>query len=150
MATSSQVVLVLFWLAWCPSLHQVVLVDLEGFLMTMDSREQDSRAPRWRLPVLAALILVLTVAVIALLWQVPRLLPGLFGQWSEPVLHTTATAMPLAAVPPTATPTPAVLEPTITDLHAEADDLARTISFSLAAQVPPERQVSEVSLWYDT
>ena len=150
MATSSQVVLVLFWLASCPSLHQVVLADLEGFLMTIDSREQDSRAPRWRLLVFAILILVLAVAVLVLLWQMPRLLPGLFGQWSGPVLDATAGAGPPATMPPTATPTPAVLEPTITELHAEADDLARTISFHLGAQVPPERQISEVLLWYDT
>ena len=113
--------------------------------MTIDSREQESSVPRWRLLVLAALILVLTMAVLALLWQVPRLLPGLFEQQATPVPDATATALP-----PTATPTPAVLEPTITELHAEADDLARTVSFTLRAKVPPERQVSEVLLWYDT
>jgi hypothetical protein len=113
--------------------------------MTVNSREQDSGAPRWRLLVLAALILFLTMVVLALLWQVPRLLPGLFAERSEPVLDATATLMP-----PTATPTPAVLEPTITELHGEAEDVARTISFSLEAQVPSERQVSEVLLWYDT
>jgi hypothetical protein len=141
----SQMVTASYELALCLGLHQVLLADLEGFLMTMDSPEQDSRAPRWRFLGLAVLILILTMAVLALLWQVPRLLPGLFEEWSEPVLDATATA-----VPPTATPTPAILEPTITELHAEADDLARTIDFHLEAQVPPERQVSEVLLWYDT
>ena len=113
--------------------------------MTTDSREQDGSTPRWRFLALAVLILVLTMAVLALLWHVPRLFPGTFEQSSEPVPVATATAMP-----PTATPTPAVLEPTVTELHAEADDLAQTITFSLGAQVPPERQVSEVLLWYDT
>ena len=111
----------------------------------IDSHEQNGGAPRWRLLVLAALILVLTMVVLVLLWQVPRLLPGLFEERSEPAPDATATPMP-----PTATPTPAVLEPTITELHAVADDQARTISLSLEAQVPPERQVSEVLLWYDT
>ena len=113
--------------------------------MTTDSREQDGSTPRWRFLALAVLILFLTMAVLALLWHVPRLFPGTFEQSSEPVPVATATAMP-----PTATPTPAVLEPTVTELHAEADDLAQTITFSLGAQVPPERQVSEVLLWYDT
>lgn len=113
--------------------------------MTKDSREQDSGAPRWRLLAFAALILFLTMAVLVGLWQVPHLLPGPFEQWSESVLGGTPTAMP-----PTATPTPLVLEPTITDLYAEVDDLARTITFHLGAEVPVGRQVSEVLLWYDT
>ncbi len=113
--------------------------------MTIGSGEQERGAPRWRFLVLAVLILILTVAALLLLWQVPRLLPGFFHQPPEPVPSATATA-----APPTATPTPAVLEPTITELHAEVDDPARKITFSLEAQVPPERQVSEVLLWYDT
>ena len=113
--------------------------------MTNNSSEQESAAPRWRFLALAILILVLTIAVLGFLWQVPRLLPNLFEQSPKPMPSATATA-----APPTATPTPAVLEPTITELHAEADDPARTITFSLEAQVPPEHQVSEVLLWYDT
>ena len=113
--------------------------------MTIDSREQKSGAPRWRFLALALLILVLTVAVLALLWQVPGLLLEPSAPSPEPVPSVTATA-----APPTATPTPAVVEPTITELYAEADDPARTITFSLEAQVPPDRQVSEVLLWYDT
>jgi hypothetical protein len=35
-------------------------------------------------------------------------------------------------------------------MEAEADDRARTITFHLEAQVPPDRQVAETILWYDT
>lgn len=108
--------------------------------MTIDPREPDDGAPRWRLLALAILILLLTLVVLAVLWQVPRLLPGIFEPTSKTVLSAT----------PDATPTPAVLEPTITALYAESDDPARTVSFHLEAEVPPDRQVSEVLLWYDT
>ena len=104
--------------------------------MSIDSVEQENRVPRWRFLALAVLILVLMAFVLVILWQVPRWLPGLFEQQHRPELEATAT--------------PAVLEPTITSLHAQADDPALTITFSLEAQVPPERRVSEVLLWYDT
>ena len=104
--------------------------------MTVEPEMQDGGAPHWRLLGLAVLILLLTMLVLAALWQVPRLLPGPFEQWSAAVRD--------------ATPTPAVLEPTITGLYADVDDQARTITFHLAAEVPPDRQVSEVLLWYDT
>ncbi len=104
--------------------------------MKLDPEELDEGAPRWRLVALAALILLLTMLVLVVLWQVPRLLPGPFERWSGAVLD--------------ATPTPATLEPTITRLSADTDDQARTVTFHLAAEVPPDRQVSEVLLWYDT
>ncbi len=104
--------------------------------MTVFPEDQDGGAPRWRLVALAALILLLTMMVLAVLWQLPRLLPGPFEQWSGAVLD--------------ATPTPAILEPTITRLYADTDDQARTVTFHLEAEVPPDRQVSEVLLWYDT
>jgi hypothetical protein len=108
--------------------------------MTVDPREQDGAAPRWRLLALAILILLLTMAVLAVLWQVPRLLPGSFGQAPDAALGAT----------PDATPTPAIEEPTITALYSRVNDPARTVSFHLEAEVPPDRQVSEVLLWYDT
>ena len=104
--------------------------------MRMGTEEQDRGAPQWRHLAFAALILLLTMAVLALLWQVPRLLPGLVGESPTPV--------------PEATAPPAVLEPAITALRAEADDQARTITFYLEAEVPVDRRVSEVLLWYDT
>ena len=108
--------------------------------MAVDPREQEGAAPRWRLLALAILILLLTMAVLAVLWQVPRLLPGSFGQPSNAALRAT----------PDATPTPAIEEPTITALYSSVNDPARTVSFHLEAEVPPDRQVSEVLLWYDT
>jgi hypothetical protein len=79
------------------------------------------------------------MAVLAVLWQVPRVLPESAGQVSNAALNAT----------PDATPTPAIVEPTITALHAEVDDPAQTVSFYLEAEVPPDRQVSQVLLWYD-
>ena len=102
--------------------------------MTIDSPEQDSGAPRWRYLGLAVLIFLLTLIVLAVLWQVPRLVPGLVERWSSP----------------TAVPVPTIQAPTITSLYAETDDTARAITFYLNAQVPPDRQVSDVLLWYDT
>jgi hypothetical protein len=43
-----------------------------------------------------------------------------------------------------------VLEPTITDLSAVVDDPAGAITFHLAAEVPHEREIVDVLLWYDT
>jgi hypothetical protein len=108
--------------------------------MAVDPREQEGAAPRWRLLALAILILLLTMAVLAVLWQVPRLLPGVYGQTSNAALSAT----------PDATPTPAIEEPTITALYSSVNDPARAVSFHLEAEVPPDRQVSEVLLWYDT
>jgi hypothetical protein len=102
--------------------------------MTIDSPERDSGSAGWRYPALAVLIFLLTLAMLAVLWQVPRLAPGLVERWSSP----------------TATPTATVQEPTITSLYADADDAARTSSFHLGAHVPRDRQVSDALLWYDT
>jgi hypothetical protein len=110
--------------------------------MIPDSAEQDGGSPRWRYLLLAALILVVTAAVLAGLWQVPRLFPQLIEPLT-PVASPTATLLP-------ATATPAVLQPTITGLSAVADDAAQTITFRLEAKVPPDRQIAEAILWYDT
>lgn len=105
--------------------------------MTLDSQEQGGGAPNWRHLGLAVLILLLSLAVLAVLWQVPRLLPG-------------PSELPTSVPSPTATLIPDVREPTITALSAEVDDQARMISFYLSAETPRGRQVSDVLLWYDT
>lgn len=108
----------------------------------MHSDQEQGQSPRYGYLLLAALILVLAAALMAGLWQVPRLL-------GDP----TATPLPPTSEPAvTATPTePAVTEaPTITALLAQVDDAAATIVFEMKAQVPPDRRVEEVLLWYDT
>lgn len=120
--------------------------------MGADSTEQENGAPRWRYLVLAALVFVVTGALLAFLWQIPRLLPGLFAQTADSLPSVTLTASP---APPTPTPlpptpTPGVLEPTITDLSAVVDDQAGAITFHLEAEVPHEREIVDVLLWYDT
>ncbi len=107
-----------------------------------NSNERREGSPHWRYLLLAALIIVLTGAILAGLWQLPRLVPALAGPTVVPFISSTATA--------TATPTPTVAQPTITELRAEADEQGATITFHLAAEVPPDRQVDEVLLWYDT
>jgi len=90
---------------------------------------------RYLLPV--ALLLLLGAALLGLLWQMPR------QAVPAPALLPTANRPP-------ATPTPAVLKPTFTHLATEVEDEARTVTFRMAGQVPPDRQVAEVILWYDT
>jgi hypothetical protein len=113
--------------------------------MASSSNDSVAERPRWRYVALAALVFVLAGTLLAVVWQLPRLLPGLFPLSSEPVPSATPAAS--LVVP---TPTPAVLEPTISHLAAEVDDRARTITFRLEAQVPPEREIAQVLLWYDT
>ncbi len=115
--------------------------------MGANSTEQENGAPRWRYLVLAALVFVVAGALLAFVWQVPRLVPGLFAPTAGPLPSATRTASP---VPPTPTPTPGVLEPTITDLSAIVDDPAGAITFYLAAEVPQDREIVDVLLWYDT
>jgi hypothetical protein len=113
--------------------------------MIGDSEEQNKGTPRWRYLLLAALIFVLVSALLAGLWQLPHLSPKLASPLSTSVPQT-AILTPTTA----ATPTPTIVHPTITDLNAQVNDEARTITFHLAAQVPPDRRVAEVLLWYDT
>jgi hypothetical protein len=109
----------------------------------MANAQTENRAePRWRYLLLAALIFVLAGSLLAALWQVPRLFPGLAGMATVPVVPATATSVP--------TPTPAVREPAITEMTAAADDGAGTISFHLAAEVPHDRTIAQVLFWYDT
>jgi hypothetical protein len=119
-------------------------LPIEGY-MTANSREKDEGAPRYRYLLLAALIFILASALMAALWQMPRLFPGLFPLWATSLITETPTALPA-----TATPTPSVLQLTITDLNAEVDDKAQTITFSLAAEIPSDRDIVEALLWYDT
>lgn len=110
-----------------------------------NSNQQDQGGPRWWYVVLAALILVLMALLLVVVWQVPHLLPGLEAE---------RTALPWTSTPAAtafrATPTPLVVEPTISDLSARVDDEARTITFHLAAEVAPDREIAELLLWYDT
>ncbi len=104
--------------------------------------------------------------ILAGLWQLPRVFPQLAA--AEATATPTATLpptptaepSPTETAPPTATatrtptatptPTPALTEPAITGLRAKANGGAETITFEVEAQVPPERGVAEVLLWYDT
>jgi hypothetical protein len=115
--------------------------------MGADSTEQERGAPRWRYLVLAALVFVVAGALLAFVWQIPRLLPGPFAQTASLLPSATLTVSP---VPLTLTPTPGVLEPTITDLSVLVDDQAGAITFRLAAEVPHGREIVDVLLWYDT
>lgn len=99
---------------------------------------------------LAALILIVIGTTLASLWYVPRLFSQLAASGATP---TRAVAvLPTSTLTPTttATPTPSVAQPTITELGAKVDDKARSITFHLSARVPPDRQIAEVLLWYDT
>ncbi|RPI53183.1 MAG: hypothetical protein EHM56_07535, partial [Chloroflexi bacterium] len=109
--------------------------------MTVHSDGKQGERPRYGYLLLAALILVVAAALMAALWQVPRLL-------GDP----TATPLPSSPQVLTATPTvPPVTEvPTITALLTQVDDGAGTITFEMKAEVPPERRIAEVLLWYDT
>jgi hypothetical protein len=103
--------------------------------------DKDELRPRWRYLFLALLIFVVAAALMAGLWQLPQLFP----QWFE--ASPAATPTP---VPPQATAVDSVPQPRILEMVAEADDLAETISFRMTAEVPQDRQIVEVWLWYDT
>jgi hypothetical protein len=109
--------------------------------MASRSNESNALRPRWRYLVLAVSIFVVTAALMVGLWQVPQLFP----QWFE----ASPSATPTASVP-TTTAVPSVLEPTIHQLVTEVDDEAGTITFQMEAEVPPDRRISRVLLWYDT
>jgi len=103
--------------------------------MPVNAPDQRTESPRWRYLLLAVLALALIGLLLALLWQVPGFAPRL--------------AAPSPTRPPD-TVTPHVLRPTFTQLRADVDDQARAITFRMAGQVPPDRLVAEVILWYDT
>ncbi len=109
--------------------------------MIANSNDRYRNSSRWRYLLLAVSICFLVVVLLVGLW----LWPQLFPKQAEPTV-----ALPTITPTPTATPTPAVVHPTITELGAGVDDGAGMITFRLAAEVPPDRQVAEVLLWYDT
>jgi hypothetical protein len=113
--------------------------------MASNSDDHLVEGPRWRYLGLAALVFILAGMLLAVVWQIPKVLPGFSPQGSESLPSVTPTASPV--IP---TSTPAVLEPAITDLTAVVDDQARTITFHLRAEVPPQREIAQVLLWYDT
>lgn len=80
--------------------------------------------------------------MLAGLMQIPRLIPA----WTKVGLAAAFEA----AAPATVTPTPVIHQPTIHDVRADVDDSTGTLTFHLEAQVPPDRQIAEVVLWYDT
>jgi hypothetical protein len=120
--------------------------------MTVDPQHQDSPSPRWRYLALAAAVFVLAGLLLAGLWQAPRVFPQLAGAAASPT--DTPTSAPTLTPSPTATvtptPTPAITHPILTDLSAEVDDQAGTITFHADAEVPPGQGIAEVLLWYDT
>jgi hypothetical protein len=118
--------------------------------MTLDSDHQDTSSPRWRYLLLAAAIFALAALLLATLWQVPRVFPGLAGTPSTPTALASPAASPAATLTSLPTATPAITQPTLTDLSAAVDDQAWTITFHALAEVPPGRSITEVLLWYDT
>lgn len=113
--------------------------------MASNSNEQTAGSPRWPYLLLAALIFAATFAVLAGLWQLPNSFPQLAGPLP--------TSIPSTSTPgPSPAPilTPAVRQPTISEMTTDVDDGARTITFYMKAEVPPDRQVEDVILWYDT
>jgi hypothetical protein len=120
--------------------------------MGQHSDEQDVSRTRWRFLVLAVAVFVAGGVLLALLWQVPKLLPESIRQTatSQPLATSTLTPVSATATPLVTTPTPEVREPTIREARVVSDDAAGVIEFHLAAQVPGDREVAEVVLWYDT
>jgi hypothetical protein len=113
--------------------------------MARNSYNQNAEPVRWRYLLLAVFIFGAMALVLAGLWQLGQVYPFLAGA-GTPSVTPSATASPTA----TLTPTPAILHPTITELDATADDEAETITFHIEAEVPRERRIAEVILWYDT
>ncbi|MBN1660916.1 MAG: hypothetical protein JXA93_21145, partial [Anaerolineae bacterium] len=112
--------------------------------MTVRSNDRTAGGPRWGYVALAVAILALATLILAGLFQLPHLFPAL---GVEPPDTVTPEAHSLS---PTPAPAPALLEPSIVDMAAVADDAAGTIRFELAAAVPPDRTIDQVILWYDT
>lgn len=100
---------------------------------------RDNGSPRWRYVLLAGLIFVLAAALLAGLWQLPRLFPQL--------AEAPAVTPP---VPLTSTPSPVPQRLAIAALGAEADDSAQTIVLTMTVLAPSDGQIAEALLWYDT
>jgi hypothetical protein len=120
----------------------------EFMIGNTNNRRQRSR--RLAYPLLAALLFLIAVAALVALWQRPH--STSLRPWPAVTATRPAISLPTTTPTPspTATPTPALSHPAIADLGAEVDDEAKTITFHLAAEVPPGRRVARVLLWYDT
>lgn len=120
---------------------------------------------RSRYLVLGALIILLVGIAVAGLLLLPRLLaqPSGTATTAAPTLVSTSTSTmtpvptrtPVPTLTPThtpvpPTPTPTILHPTISGVNAEVDDEAGSITFQIEAEIPPDRGIDEVILWYDT
>lgn len=100
----------------------------------------------------AVAVAVVVVAILAGAWWLPRVLSQPTPLPPTVVLPTatlTSTLTPMPSTTPSPTPPP-LLHPAITALNADVDDQAGVITFHLQADVPPDRQVAEALLWYDT
>jgi hypothetical protein len=130
--------------------------------MSQGSNGEDRNTPRWRYLALAALVLVVSGALLVLLWQVPRFLaepapPSVISrplatQTLTPLLTQTHTPLPATPTPSPSTPTPTftVREPIIRTAEVSVNDASAWIDFHISAQVPPDREIEEIRLWYDT
>jgi hypothetical protein len=123
--------------------------------MAINPEDQDQPTPQGRYLALAAAVFIVAALLLAGLWQAPRLFPTLTRTATfTPVPTATATASATAtatATPsPTLTPTPAITHPILSDLAAQVDDEAGTITFQARAEVPPGQGIAEALLWYDT
>ncbi len=116
-----------------------------------EQRREQRPAPRWRYLALAVSIFVLAGAILAGLWQLPAIVPGLAaGSTPTATASPTPTTAPSPTPVPTVTATPAITRPLISAVSATTDDATQTITFHLDARVPPGQGIDEVLLWYDT
>jgi hypothetical protein len=129
--------------------------------MTVVKKEPNKSPFRRRSLLLAAMALTLAGIILSALWTLPALLSRFTGAEMAPSPSPTATsALPsatLAPTPPpasplpahTPSPTPSITRPAV-QIWADVDDRAATITFHVSVSVPPDRQIVEATLWYDT
>jgi hypothetical protein len=124
--------------------------------MSRKWKDDNTGFARWRYLLLVALLLVLAGVVVGL-WQLPRTIPPVTEARPTAVADTsypkpTQPSTPRPTSWPTEAPTvlPGVLHPTITEMRADVEDKAGTITFHMEAEVPAGRRIEEVLLWYDT
>jgi hypothetical protein len=114
-------------------------------LIVLSSDDRRRGSPRRGYLWLAIALLLVVGIVLVVLWQSPWS-PSQQAGLESTVTLPTATLTPR----PSPTPTPAVVHPTITELTTDVDDETTTLVFHLEAEVPPDRRVADVLLWYDT
>jgi hypothetical protein len=125
--------------------------------MSRKWKDDNTGFARWRYLLLVALLLVLAAAMAVGLWQLPRTASPANEARPTTVADTSYTeptqpSTPRPTSPPTEEPTmlAGVLHPTITEIRADVEDEAGTITFHMEAEVPAGRRIEEVLLWYDT